>query len=455
MKNCLIYLSDLSTPILENDITAYLNKSDLDIEIIEDHTHFSEFEKSINHNDISLLICNLTVSFFNHQILSEFKQAFILWIHPDSYSKDDDDNYIRAFKTEEDALQFLRTAFENTAPPDFSQRVKASLGNKKKPTIKTQIRPEKKEESKPSVPGPAVVENYTDDSVTTAEEPDRGGEIDFISRSRKLQKQIFMKQQWEEHKMVGVWSPIHSSGVTTFTINYALFLANNRIYTTVMEGLTENQILKDILQQYTLIPENWESYAKAIHSDEINKEIDWTYKNVKFLPLDHDDFKIEWNPKSIEAYMTTPNVVDLTLVDLPTGKMEQYTRDSLAYLSELWILLEDNPLKVMAWKDYILQLKEKLDIPIHLILNKSFSFSKVKIYTDHLNVPLLVQLPAIHEECQKNMHENTPLYYSVSVNTLLDPPFMQLTRHLLGEDFKFINKKPHRWRLNIFKTLKD
>jgi MinD-like ATPase involved in chromosome partitioning or flagellar assembly len=277
-------------------------------------------------------------------------------------------------------------------------------------------------------------------------------------RSRKLQKQIFAQQKWESHKMVGVWSPVHRTGVTTFTLNFAFFLANHRIYTAVLEGLTEQTALRDWLLRYTEVPKNWTSFARAIHEDGIVDQTDWTYKNVKFLPLDHTDSEFEWNSISLGSYMTTTRVVDVTLVDFPTGTMAPYTLDSLQFLDELWIVVDDSFEETLKWNNYIKELRKKVKIPVYLIFNKAYEFSQSDRIAKNLSVQLLATLPSLHKEVMRNYYEKEPIYFNEEVAVQLTPLFLNLARHLFGKDIaleekRIVNHK--KWWQNLLKPLKS
>ena len=280
----------------------------------------------------------------------------------------------------------------------------------------------------------------------------------YHKRSRHLQKQVFAKQRWENHRTIGVWSPLHRMGVTSFTINFALFLAENRIYTSVLEGLTEQHALKNWLQRYSNTPTNWSSYAKAIHSDGHTNEAEWMYRNVMFLPLDTADSQFEWNALSLESYMTATNIIDITLVDFPTGKMTPYTEDSLHYINELWVLVDDATQETLAWKKYIHDMRKKADIPIYLLFNKTYEFSQVDRLSKELEIPLLTKLPALHQETMRNYYESIPLYEKKEVQEKILTPFSDLAKHLLGEDFVCNVKIPTtpkaKWTDKILKRLK-
>ncbi|MCM3358023.1 hypothetical protein [Psychrobacillus sp. MER TA 171] len=275
----------------------------------------------------------------------------------------------------------------------------------------------------------------------------------YFKRSRDLQKQVFAKHKWEQHKKIGIWSPLQRTGVTSFAINFSLFLAQNRVYTAVLEGLTERHALKSWLQRYTTMPANWSSYAKAIHSDGLTTEAEWMYRDVMFLPLDTMDPQYEWNAKSLESYMTATNIIDVTLVDLPTGKMTAYTEDSLHYLDELWILVDDAAQEYLAWDEYIQSLKSKIHIPFYLIFNKTYKFSQVERLSLELKIPLLTQIPSLHEETMRNYYEKVPLYYHQEVQEILIKPFTDLSKHIFGSDFLINEKIPYYTKDRLFTRL--
>ncbi|MDX1807184.1 MAG: hypothetical protein R3267_09180 [Paenisporosarcina sp.] len=307
-------------------------------------------------------------------------------------------------------------------------------------------------------PEKAVIEVDKIEPIEEVEEgPIHYEENVYFKRSRNLQKQL-SKQKWEENRMVGIWSPLHRTGVTSLTIDFAFYLAQNRIYTAVLEGLTEQHSLKDRLKRYTNVPRHWESYAKAIQTDGVANQSDWTYKNVTFLPLDKEDSKYEWNSMSLESYMTTTKIVDVTLVDLPTGKMASYTMDTLSYLDELWIVVDDAIQETLAWKSYIKEFQQNVDIPISLIFNKTFPFSQSKRLGKELDLPVIATLPSLHEETMKNYYENTPLYFQESVQEKVAPAFYEMATHLFENKFEVVQRTQEAtqtwWLKKIWKPLK-
>jgi len=46
-------------------------------------------------------------------------------------------------------------------------------------------------------------------------------------------------------------------------MNFAYFLAENRVYTAVLEGLSNQPVLKNWLKKYTSVPTSWKSYCRG------------------------------------------------------------------------------------------------------------------------------------------------------------------------------------------------
>ncbi|WP_342578553.1 hypothetical protein [Psychrobacillus sp. FSL K6-2843] len=151
--------------------------------------------------------------------------------------------------------------------------------------------------------------------------------------------------------------------------------------------------------------------------------------------------------------MTATNIIDVTLVDLPTGKMTAYTEDSLHYLDELWILVDDAAQEYLAWDEYIQSLKSKIHIPFYLIFNKTYKFSQVERLSLELKIPLLTQIPSLHEETMRNYYEKVPLYYHQEVQEILIKPFTDLSKHIFGSDFLINEKIPYYTKDRLFTRL--
>ncbi|MCM3390536.1 hypothetical protein LG296_19740 (plasmid) [Ureibacillus chungkukjangi] len=255
-------------------------------------------------------------------------------------------------------------------------------------------------------------------------------------RTKTIQKQLFAKQKWENHKTIGIWSPLHRKGVTTFAMNYALFLGENRVYTSLLEGLRGYPTMKYWLDRYSSVPKHWQSYSKTIHSDIEPNVANWTYRNVLFLPIDLGDGTLPWNTDKLKVYMSASNIMDITLVDLPTGEMATSTIDSLIYLDELWILVDDTYQEFLAWKEYMHLLKDKTKVDIKLIFNQSYEFSQVKRLSKALEIDVIATLPSLHEEVMKNYYATEPIYAVPEVREKVNEGFLKITKHLIGEDFR-------------------
>ncbi|MFG3435153.1 hypothetical protein [Lysinibacillus fusiformis] len=267
----------------------------------------------------------------------------------------------------------------------------------------------------------------------------------YYEKSRLIQKNLFAKQQWEGHKSIGLWSPLTRMGVTTFAINFSIFLAENRLYVGVLEGLKDEPILKHWLKRYAQLPKDWTSYAKAIHlapTDSFNA--DWTYRNVLYLPLDDDDTELHWDNEKLEVYLSTPTLMDITLIDLPAGEMKDYTYFSLNYIDELWIIVDDTYQEIVAWKNYIHAIQKKFDLKVRLIFNKEYEFSQTSRLSKTLDLEILCQIPSLHKEVMRNYYKNQPLLFSEGVREILFEPYAKLTRYIMGSDFNILTTIDNR-----------
>ncbi|MGF9975512.1 GTPase domain-containing protein [Viridibacillus arvi] len=280
---------------------------------------------------------------------------------------------------------------------------------------------------------------------------------DYQARKRNIQRQLFARQKWNENKTIAIWSPIHRVGVTTFTMNFAYFLAENRVYTAVLEGLSDQPVLKDWLKRYTSVPTSWKSYATTIQSNEEDPlSAEWNYRNVMFLPLDTSD-QFSWDEESLESYITTINIVDITLVDLPTGKMAKYTEDSLKYVDQICIMVDDTFQEIIAWKDYIHEIKERTGKPIYLIFNKEYDFSQTKRMEKELGLQIIAKLPPLNEAVMRNYYDTDPIYAEEETHQLLQEGYETIAQHIFQNKFERKTDNvfhQEKWLSKILKPLK-
>ncbi|MCM3443607.1 MULTISPECIES: hypothetical protein [Metabacillus] len=266
-------------------------------------------------------------------------------------------------------------------------------------------------------------------------------EGDITERAIEIRKNSFFKAKWDRNKTIGIWSPLNRTGVTTFIMNYAVFLGKERIPTVVLEALNPNHIIKTTLKRYNQVPADWNSYATTLHNKDISTDsVIWSYNGVQWLPLDDEDTSHEWNANALYHYINNVKYFDVVLVDLPTGRMEDYTEQTLEQLDELWILVDDAYQQNRAWKNYIQKLVSKYNVKCYLIFNKKLSFSQDTRLAKELDIPLLASLPCMHYQVQKNYYEKSPIIEQSEVYEQLKQPFIDISKHLLGESFEVAEK---------------
>lgn len=485
---CLIYFKSQENYKYEAQLVEALTKIHISTQTVRSIPDLMPYTKESEIPGLLITDMSNDSDGFNN-ILIGFPNAYILCIHEDATGKriSKSDYFIKATKNFNQAIKYLISERQS---PEFIARV-YTVDTKEKATEETNVHPsvsnvepvsnveqfkqERIEKTKDTtqevvkdsknlnaIPLPIEQSHATANNTPTKETSEDGSvqyqENAYFKRSRNLQKQVFAKQKWEENRMIGIWSPLHRAGVTSLTMDFAFYLAQNRIYTAVLEGLTEQHALKDRLKRFTHVPAKWESYARAIQTDSNANHSEWTYRNVKFLPLNQEDSKYEWNSLSLESYMTTTKIVDVTLVDLPTGKMASYTSDTLHYLDELWIVVDDAIQETLAWKSYISDIEKNVGIPVSLIFNKAYPFSQIKRMGKELGLPVIATSPSLHEETMKNYYENIPLYFQLEVQAKLASPFLELATHLFGGAFEVkesvMEPKTNNWLTKIMKPLK-
>ncbi|PKH11709.1 hypothetical protein [Planomicrobium sp. MB-3u-38] len=266
----------------------------------------------------------------------------------------------------------------------------------------------------------------------------------FPMRMRNLQKSL-SGLEMEKNKTIGVWSPLPAVGVTSFLINFSLFLSENKVHTAVLEGLSWKYIINQWLKRHSTIPDKWVSLAHNLNAAEPLGNSEWLYRGVKFFPIHRDDLQRRYTPESIKAYHCMTEIYDVTLVDMPTGEMHEITNESLKYMDELWIIVCDRIQQLRSWKDYIKKIEKTHNIPIHLIHNQMIDESKPDSISKMMELPMLATIPALWEETAKNYYQNKPLYLQKKVQPILEPHYHQLATHLIGSSFKLQDKKTSMW----------
>ena len=279
--------------------------------------------------------------------------------------------------------------------------------------------------------------------------------MELLESSLYIQQQVMLHQRAANNMTIGVWSPIHRSGVTTFLMNYAMYLGANNCLASVLELPGEEVRMLDELSRFSEVPKHWSSYAQFIQErkkGEMNEPLpfQWEYKKVYWYPLGENDHEtITWYPDMTRYYIRTMQRYDFTLVDLPTGPMANTTKWSLDLLDELWIMINDDHQYLYSYKHYIQELLASYpDLKVFTIFNGEIKgISKPKDVSDILGYPLLTSLPDVNEVVKKHHYTKNPLYQDGSYYKAYEPTFMTLTKHLRGETFKFTSWKTKLKRL--------
>lgn len=301
---------------------------------------------------------------------------------------------------------------------------------------------EKKDDQDPSTIAKPIDKKSEKTSKTKEENIDTTGEhhssnYDYLKKARSLIKQTYKQPHHDGNKTIGVWSPLYRIGVTTFVINFGMFLGMHKIETAVLEGLNNRYQLKNYLMKMSGLPTEWKSYASLLHNDQAtNLNFAIPFHNVYWLPIDSKDLNYDWNSDSLSAYVDGVKYYDTLLVDLPTGELEDYTIQTLDHLDEIWIVVDNNLQQVLAWKEYIQKVFCTRKINVYLIFNKKLNFSQIDRTAQEMEIPILATLPALYEEVDKNNFECNPLVDHEDVYEKLIEPFTLLGKHIMGQSFE-------------------
>jgi hypothetical protein len=253
---------------------------------------------------------------------------------------------------------------------------------------------------------------------------------------------------WQGNKIIGVWSPIAATGVTTFIVNLAFYLCEDKADIAVIEPLSENANLKELLSDYTSVPKAWRSYLEYTQKEDISaKSMKWLYHGVDWLPIGQYELERKWKMQQLCKLMhdqiRLTQKSNVTFIDFPPGKMSPYILESLPYLDEFWIMV-DNRQKSYRYRSYIEELIEKYHLNAKLIVNRSFSSGQTKLIVKHFEQPLLATIPVLMEALQ-NEWGKQPIIKKPEIRELLQPTFDKLSTHL---------KLPDRPKLNIWDKVK-
>ncbi|KOO48170.1 hypothetical protein [Priestia koreensis] len=337
--------------------------------------------------------------------------------------KTDDDQSIEVDPTEERKEEEAQTLVNEVPKEQRVIRFNSAVKNRTSPSVE----PTSSTDERGDLQNNEVLTH-------TAEEKPQDHQLNtLIKRTSEIRKEAFTKATWDENKVIGVWSPLHRIGVTSFIATFAMFLANERSQVGVLEAPSKAYYLKQLLERYKSIPDGWNSFARAIFDPSIPAtSINYIYKGVQWIPLDEGDHELEWNTDALYHYVNSTRVFDFVLIDLPTGEIGEIYRPLLGQLDELWIIVDDSYLQIKGWKQYIDQMVKEYNLPSYLIFNKVEPFSQQEALSEDLELPLLAALPPLYQEWAKNQYENAPILANHSVFEKLEKPYMQLAAHVLG-----------------------
>lgn len=245
--------------------------------------------------------------------------------------------------------------------------------------------------------------------------------------------------KFKENKVIGVWSPTPLNGVTSFIINFAIFLTKFKYNISVLEALSKTPTLKERLTQYGSLPDNWFSFFRGIYSNGYNANNQrWIFRDVDWLPIDLNDLKdLEWTYDAITSYLTLGKKQHFSFVDLPHGKMEPSTLHTLEHLDKLWIMVDNT--SSLTWLHEIKQISTSYNLPIQLIVTKCYSKKTAKKIANQLGFPLLTVFPSLEEEYQLYEKHHKPLIDHFRFYKKITPAFEEIAANLLGpayDDFK-------------------
>lgn len=279
------------------------------------------------------------------------------------------------------------------------------------------------------------------------EESIDNNERDHINRTllaieKGLSKLQLSKYHYAHNKTIGVWSPISQNGVTSLVMSLAMYFGYHHIKTAVVEGIKENQEISTILQRLTNKPENWSSLLQMTTNNAIrDTQSPWFYRGVAWFPLAKYDIKkineLNWSSQVMKHYtmhyMQTVKAYDVVLVDLETDAMRPYTKHILDELDELWIVVNGNYARVLAWKEYINQMLKSLNVDVSVIVVKKGDKVKEKEIAEQLGYPLLATIPNLSSDIENSYYSKKPLLDMLINNEPIKNTFNHLLNHVVPE----------------------
>ncbi|WP_163537262.1 hypothetical protein [Gracilibacillus sp. YIM 98692] len=282
-------------------------------------------------------------------------------------------------------------------------------------------------------PGSKDSDNSSNEANSLREE----GKIDrdtVLQVTNEYRKGGLSDYIYDRNKTIGMWSPVAQNGVTTLAMNLGIYFGYHRIPTAVMECMKSHQEIQTILQRVTEVPDGWKSYLERTVEKPEYKPINWYYRGVSWYPLAKHDVTVfnetNWELGAdlffIEEAIHSIKKYDCVFLDFPSGEMESYSLSALHQVDELWVMVNGNYARMLAWKRYIEQLKKSFDLNVQLIVMKKGEKVREKELATKLDIPLLTCIPNLSEEIDNNYYQTKPLIEDRKAKRKLEQPFQDL-----------------------------
>lgn len=272
---------------------------------------------------------------------------------------------------------------------------------------------------------PVILEDYPD---TIKEE--KVFEDKYV-RAYEILKLNYLYDKSMINKKVAFWSPLHTSD-TVFHIlfNFAIYLAYHDISVGVLEPISKypSPLLYLTLSQFCKKPKDWihpmEPYFSEGDFNPSNAK--WRYKNVDWHPLNNKILNKKWTSDDIAIYMEFISNCNVGLVILPEGRMDTYTKETLALLHEIWIFV-DNRQHFHQWIQFIKEIENNYPtLQIKLVHFDVIEEKHAKQIEEKTGYSVVSLIPPIHYEILKSQTMSKLLIEMKTAREKLEPAFQKM-----------------------------
>lgn len=275
--------------------------------------------------------------------------------------------------------------------------------------------------------------------------------INLIDRYRLIREKTF-KQKSERNKTIAVWSPSHRIGVSTFVMNFAIYLGKNNVSVNVLGSLTGRPSMEYLLiKWYEEFIFTWSPFLNTLSNynipiDRINLKVH--EGGVNWIPTKYNKDNDVETLNEPEIKQIFPNLIndakdeDILLVDMHTGEMDYFGEETLKYVDELWIVLDGDKFDVFYNQKYIRSLIEAFDLETKIIFNRDTPLSNREAIANFLKLDYIGSIPELKEvitRCQPKFgspDNGRPIIETKEGSMLLNGPFSQINNYLFGKEKK-------------------